>query len=243
MPSPKDNCSSIDSAMGGGLLIDSWSSSDADNEDSNDKDSTSGIGRLNNNHEILIEKEAEDTCMGVPIGIIEGSVPLGMINDSVPLGIIEGSVPLRIIEGLVPLGIIEGSVSLVIIEGSVPLAIMGSSGPLAIFDGSVLLGIIEGSVPLGIIEGSVPLAIVSNDEFGSKGNNEILLRIQGADLKRHDKYKKRLHLPTAPLWYNCRKCMLKQECIEVGWVSIPSHLLLYTMHLWSCRSYTGSSLI
>jgi hypothetical protein len=121
--------------------------------------------------------------------------------------------------------------------------IIKSSVPLAIIDGSVPLGIIEGSVPLGIIGGSVPLAIIGDDEFGSKGNKKILLRIQGADLRRYDKYKKRLHLPTAPLWYNCRRCMLKQECIEVGWVSIPSHLLLYIMHLWSCRSYTGSSLI
>jgi hypothetical protein len=89
--------------------------------------------------------------------------------------------------------------------------------PLRIIKGSVPLGIIEGSVPLVIIEGSVPLAIIDDDEFGSEGSNEILLRIQGADLRRYDKYKKRIHLPTAPLWYNCRKRMLKQECIEVGW--------------------------
>jgi hypothetical protein len=54
------------------------------------------------------------------------------------------------------------------------------------------------------------------------------LKIQGADLRRYDKYKKRLHVMTAPLWYNCKKGTLKQECIEVGWVSIPSLLLLYT---------------
>jgi hypothetical protein len=77
MPSPDNKCSSIDSAIGGGLLIGSRLSSDADNEDSNDDNSTSGIGRLNNDHKILIEKETEDTCMGVPIGIIKGSVPLG----------------------------------------------------------------------------------------------------------------------------------------------------------------------
>jgi hypothetical protein len=78
----------------------------------------------------------------------------------------------------------------------------------------------------------------NNDNDNDKNNNndnKILLKIQGADLGRYDKYKKRLHLTTAPLWYNCKKCTLKQECIEVGWVSIPSHLLLYTMHLWSCR--------
>ncbi len=213
MPSLDNNCSSIDSAIGVGLLINSQLSLDAGNEDSNDNNSTSGIGRLNNNDKILIEKEAEDTCMGVPIGIIEGSVPLGMIDGSVPLGISKGSVHLRIIKGSVPLGNIEGSVPLVFIEGSVPLVIIESSVPLAIIDGSVPLGIIEGSVPLGIIEGSVPLATIGNNEFGREGNNKILLRIQGAYLRRYDKYNKRLHfhLPTAPLWYNFRKSMLKQE--------------------------------
>ena len=83
--------------------------------------------------------------------------------------------------------------------------------------------------------------IIGNNEDDNKDNNEICLRIQGADLRRFDKYKKRLHLTTAPPWYKRRT--LKQECIEVGWVSIPYHLLLYTMHLWSCRNYTRSSLI
>ena len=85
--------------------------------------------------------------------------------------------------------------------------------------------------------------VTGNNEFGNEDDNAILLRIQGADLRRFDKYKKRLHLTASPLWYNCKKRMLKQKCIEVGWVSIPSHLLLYTIHLWSCRSFTGSSLI
>ena len=64
----------------------------------------------------------------------------------------------------------------------------------------------------------------------NKDNNdkETPLKIQGAGLRRYDKFRKRLHLMTAPLWYNCKKCTLKQECIEVGWVSIPSLLLLYT---------------
>jgi hypothetical protein len=75
--------------------------------------------------------------------------------------------------------------------------------------------------------------VTGNNEFGNKDNNAILLRIQGADLRRFDKYKKRLNLTASLLWYNCKKRMLKQECNEVGWVSIPSHLLLYTMHLWS----------
>ncbi len=83
--------------------------------------------------------------------------------------------------------------------------------------------------------------IIGNNKDNNKDNNEICLRIQGADLRRFDKYKKRLHLTTAPSWY--KKRTLKQKCIEVGWVSIPSHLLLYTMHHWSCRGYTESSLI
>ncbi len=83
--------------------------------------------------------------------------------------------------------------------------------------------------------------IIGNNKDDNKYDNKICLRIQGADLRRFDKYKKRLHLTTAPPWYKRRT--LKQECIEVGWVSIPSHLLLYTMHHWSCRGYTKSSLI
>ena len=67
-----------------------------------------------------------------------------------------------------------------------------------------------------------------NKSDNDNNDNEIPLKIQGADLRRYDKYKKRLHVMTAPLWYNCKKGTLKQECIEVGWVSIPSLLLLYT---------------
>jgi hypothetical protein len=65
--------------------------------------------------------------------------------------------------------------------------------------------------------------IIGNNKDDNEDDNEICLRIQGADLRRFDKYKKRLHLTTAPPWY--KKHTLKQECIEVGWVSIPSHLL------------------
>jgi hypothetical protein len=67
-----------------------------------------------------------------------------------------------------------------------------------------------------------------NKSANDNNNNKIPLKIQGADLRRYDKYKKRLHVMTAPLRYNCKKGTLKQECIEVGWVSIPSLLLLYT---------------
>jgi hypothetical protein len=62
-----------------------------------------------------------------------------------------------------------------------------------------------------------------NNKINNDNNdNEILLKDQGANLRRHDKYKQRLHLISAPLWYNCKKCRLKQECIEVGWACIPS---------------------
>ncbi len=69
-----------------------------------------------------------------------------------------------------------------------------------------------------------------HDNKSNKDNNDnkIPLKIQGADLRRYNKYKKRLHVMTAPIWYNCKKGMLKQECIGVGWVRISSLLLLYT---------------
>ena len=67
-----------------------------------------------------------------------------------------------------------------------------------------------------------------NKSDNNNNDNEIPLKIQEADLRRYDKYKKRLCVMIAPLWYNCKKGTLKQECIEVGWVSIPSLLLLYT---------------
>jgi hypothetical protein len=40
--------------------------------------------------------------------------------------------------------------------------------------------------------------IIGNNENDNKEDNKICLRIQGADLRRFDKYKKRLHLTTAP---------------------------------------------
>jgi hypothetical protein len=41
--------------------------------------------------------------------------------------------------------------------------------------------------------------VIGDDKFCNKANNEILLRIQGAALRRFNKYKKRFHLTTAPL--------------------------------------------
>jgi hypothetical protein len=40
--------------------------------------------------------------------------------------------------------------------------------------------------------------IIGNNEDDNKEDNKICLRFQGADLRRFDKYKKRLHLTTAP---------------------------------------------
>jgi hypothetical protein len=52
-----------------------------------------------------------------------------------------------------------------------------------------------------------------NKSDNDNNDNGIPLKIQGADQRRYTKYKKRLHLMTAPLWYNCKKCTLKLECI------------------------------
>ena len=46
---------------------------------------------------------------------------------------------------------------------------------------------------------------IGNNEDNIKDNTKILLSIQGAGLRRFHKYEKRLHLTTAPLWYNCKK--------------------------------------
>ncbi len=61
------------------------------------------------------------------------------------------------------------------------------------------------------------LIFIGNDNNDNEDNSEIFVRIQGANLRRFNKYKKRLRLATAPLWYNCKKRTLN------------------TMHLWSCR--------
>ncbi len=60
------------------------------------------------------------------------------------------------------------------------------------------------------------LIFISNVKDNNEDNSKIFVRIQGADLRRFNKYKKRLHLTTAPLSYNCKKCTSKQECI--GWM-------------------------
>jgi hypothetical protein len=117
VPSPDDNCEAgVDSAIGGGFLIDSRPSSDAFNEDDNSNDSTSGIRGLNNKDKILIEEEAEDACVVSP----------------------------RENSGCIDIG--------------------------------------------------------NDEDNNDKDDNELLLKVQGADLKRFDKNKKRLHLTTAPLW-------------------------------------------
>ncbi len=56
VPSPNDNCKvGIDSAIGGGLLIDSRSSSDTADEDGNDNSRPRICGLNKNNNKILIE--------------------------------------------------------------------------------------------------------------------------------------------------------------------------------------------
>ena len=55
---------------------------------------------------------------------------------------------------------------------------------------------------------------IGNNENNNKDNTKIHLRIQGADLMRFDKYKKRLHLTTTLYGTIARKAM----------------------HLWSGRS-------
>ena len=45
---------------------------------------------------------------------------------------------------------------------------------------------------------------IGNDEdVKDEDDNELLLKVQGADLKRSDKYRKRLHLTTAPQLQKC----------------------------------------
>jgi len=128
VPFPDNNCNDgIDSAIGGGLLIDSQSSSDAVNEYCTNN-IISGICGLNkNNNEILSEEEAEDGSVGSP-----------RENRRTDFG---------------------------------------------------------------------------NNKDDNEDNTKILLRIQGADLRRFDNYKKRFHVTIAHLWYNCKK---RNTCMELA---------------------------
>jgi hypothetical protein len=53
------------------------------------------------------------------------------------------------------------------------------------------------------------LIFIIDDKEGYEDNSKIFVRIQGANLRRFDKYKNRLRLTIAPLWYNCKKHTLK----------------------------------
>ncbi len=64
-------------------------------------------------------------------------------------------------------------------------------------------------------ENSRCIDIGNDEDDNDKDNNELVLKVQGADLKRFDKNKKRLHLTTAPLWYNCKKCMLIRHALKL----------------------------
>jgi hypothetical protein len=86
------------------------------------------------------------------------------------------------------------------------------------------------------------LIFISDVKDNNEDNSKIFVRIQGANLRRFDKYKKRLHLTTAPLWYNCKKCTIKQECI--GWMGkhpLPPSVVHNA--LMELQKFTGSNLI
>ncbi len=86
------------------------------------------------------------------------------------------------------------------------------------------------------------LIFTSNIKNDNEDNSKVFVRIQGADLRRFNKYKKKLHLTTAPLWYNCKKCTLKQECI--GWMGkcpLPSSAIHNAST--ELQKFTRSSLI
>ncbi len=86
------------------------------------------------------------------------------------------------------------------------------------------------------------LIFISNVKDNNEDNNKIFVRIKGADLRRFNKYEKRLNSTAAPLWYNCKKYTSKQECI--GWMGkhpLPSSAVHNaSMEL---QKSTGSSLI
>jgi hypothetical protein len=128
VPSPGNCKGCIVSRIRGGLLVDSQSSSDTVNEDSNDNSSLSICGLNKNNKKLLIEVEAEDVCMG-------SHRENRRIN-------------------------------------------------------------------------------IDNNKDNNEDNTKILLRVQGADLRRFDKYKNRLHLTTTLYGTSARSAM----------------------HLWSWRS-------
>jgi hypothetical protein len=67
------------------------------------------------------------------------------------------------------------------------------------------------------------IVFISKAKDNNEDNSKIFVRIQGANLRRFDQYKKWLNLTTTPLWYNCKKCTSKQECIDwMGKHPLPS---------------------
>jgi hypothetical protein len=89
----------------------------------------------------------------------------------------------------------------------------GIHGPIK--DGNILIEENAVDACLGLSSNN-RLIFISDIKDDNEDNSKKFVRIQGANLRRFDKYKKRLHLTTAPPWYNCKKCTIKQECI--GWM-------------------------
>jgi len=58
---------------------------------------------------------------------------------------------------------------------------------------------------------------IGNNEDNNKDDTNILVRVQGADLRRFDKYKKRLHLTTT-LYDICQKHNTSMELEKLYWV-------------------------
>ena len=58
---------------------------------------------------------------------------------------------------------------------------------------------------------------IGNNEDNNKDDTDILVMVQGADLRRFDKYKKRLHLTTT-LYDICQKHNTSMELEKLYWV-------------------------
>ena len=58
---------------------------------------------------------------------------------------------------------------------------------------------------------------IGDNEDINEDDTKILLRVQGADLRRFDMYKKRLHLTTI-LWDICQKRNASMELEKLHWV-------------------------
>lgn len=55
---------------------------------------------------------------------------------------------------------------------------------------------------------------------------------KGADLRRFDKFKKRLHMTAAPLWYNCKNCNAYME-LHTDLIVTSTSLKTYVFEIWN----------